>query len=70
MKEEKKRDNISVQDVLSKYVCTDAFDLSAEFVFSSLTSVSNQDFGLTYFLPLLFSVILYILAFAILLTHS
>lgn len=70
MKEEKKRGNVSVQDVHSKYVRTDAFDLAEHKFCRSLTSASNQDTGLTYLLPLLFSLILYILAFAILLTHS
>lgn len=70
MKEEKKRDNISVQNVHSKYAHIDAFDLAKHELCISLTSVSNQDIELTPFLPLLFSLTLYILAFAIFLTHS
>lgn len=70
MKEDKRRDNRSVQNVHSKYVLSDAFDLAEHRFRRFLTSVSSEAPGLTYLLPGLLSLILYLLAFAILQTRS
>jgi len=69
MKEEKKGDKqVYRMLVVSMYI---QMLLTAEHKFCrSLTSVSNQDTELTCLLPSLFSLILHILAFAILLTLS
>lgn len=70
MKEEKQQDNISVPNVHSKYVLSGAFDLAEHRFRRFLTSAGNEAPGLTYLLPGLFFLILHLLAFAILRTHS